>query len=225
MPARPRLAVNECRPVLQPVGCSCGAFSHPAAVTMVDHAIVELFVDLEIYSPLHDAIREAQRHNKAALWLRNIKLPVSTHLVSAPDQGVLYFNQIFLQPRREGQHVAAVPFLARCFVVCVQQIFPRVYTFQKGRLFCFFDSRHSFHVFIKGPRVTLLETAVPLRPPRRRIAAALHPHKAGTASLRGFPVAPSSSPASCASVHLWPCRPGNASLLPLCSCKALARRT
>lgn len=38
--------------------------------------------------------------------------------------------------------------------------------------------------------MTLLETAVPLRPPRRRIAAALRPHKAGTASLRGLPAVP-----------------------------------
>ena len=43
---------------------------------MVDHAVVEFLVDLQVYGPLYNTIPEAQRHYEAALRLRDVKLQV-----------------------------------------------------------------------------------------------------------------------------------------------------
>ena len=143
---------------------------------MVYHAIVEVLVCLEVDRPLHDTIPEAQSHDEPFLRFMDVELPVPAHFVGVPDQVVLYADQVFLQIRREGGHVVAVPLLACCLVVCVQKILPRVYSLQKGGLVSWIHVLVPPCVVIIMARVvTFLGEIFPLRSPRRRIRIPLLP--------------------------------------------------
>ena len=88
--------------------------------------IVEQWVQLQIDRPLNDAVAEAQRHDQALFRLVDVELTIAPDGVGAPDQLVLDADQVLLQMGGEVRDVLLEPLLPAGFVVCVQEVLPRV---------------------------------------------------------------------------------------------------
>ena len=57
------------------------SFALPAPVAVRDIPLVQIWVDLPVNGPLHNAIPKAQRHDEPRLRVAYIKFPIWPHLV------------------------------------------------------------------------------------------------------------------------------------------------
>ena len=118
-----RFAPNFTHPAEQSHGCGQRSLVVPATEGIFNEALVYPRVELPVERPLHHAVAEAQRHDKARLRNIDIELMIRADAVCAVEQVAAQIGEVALKIAREFKNLRSAAFALDRGAVCEHEVF------------------------------------------------------------------------------------------------------